>query len=791
MLSWMTAAIVGFIALAFSPALPSYFTLVIIFCLSVLLHLSLRSRLSSAVLAFAVALSYASCYGHWRVALLLPEVISSSDFIALAEVKSVPERREGFTTYYRFDALVLELNCVENISHPYCDHSPSTLNRSVIQLNWYADSPPQLGNVFKATLRLRQAHGYQSPAAFDYGRWMFASGYSASGYVRNPEQVVYLGTGNSQSFTRVRQRVIAHIGDRLDTYRHSNIMKALLFADRSDIERQQWQIFSRTGTSHLMAISGMHIGIVLAWGLLLGRVLGLLLPRINSLIIGAGMALCFAVVYAALAGFSVPTQRALIMAVVALTGFVLRRNISPWQAYAAAMLLVLIIDPLAPHRAGFTLSFAAVGVLLFAFQGRRPNSKTSHQLLAGIFRSQWVVLLGLIPLLMMWGYGLNPLSFPLNLIAIPLVTLLILPLLFCGLVLLGVAPALANLSWRAADALLDVLLNGLAVAADIFPQVYVAVAPLSLGLASIAILVLLLPRGFPARWLAILPLLAIFLAPAPRPDRASAWVTVLDVGQGLSVLVQTSSKALLYDVGPDFSSGFNTADAVVLPALRSFGVGKLAMLVVSHADRDHAGAAPALLDEVEVSDLRLGETVAALRRAAVSCHKPSQWDWDGVHFEFLTASVVEELSGNNASCVLRITAGGASMLLTGDIESTREQQLINNDQALSAALLIAPHHGSNTSSSKVFIKAVSPEQVVFSAGRNNHYGHPAAAVTTRFQQMGAGCWSTAYHGSIRFHLGASGMAVDQIWGGGRYYWETKRYSSPMATETCSNLQSER
>ena len=789
MLSWMTAAIVGFIAVAFTSTLLSYVALGLTCLLSALLHVALRSRLSASWLAFSLAVGYASCFGHWRVSQLLPESLNTSDFVATVEVVSVPAPRQGFTSYYQFDANLIALACDDDLPGKKCRLPSSYSGSGLVQLNWYADSPPQFGDVFTASLRLRQAHGYQSPGAFDYGRWMFASGYSGRGYVRKPEMSVYLDSKPARSFNNVRQGFVAKIGRHLERYRHGNIMKALLFADRSDIGREQWQVFARTGTSHLMAISGMHIGIVLAWGLLVGRVFGALLPRANTLVIGAIFGLSFALGYAALAGFSVPTQRALIMAMAALIAFCLRRNISVWQAYITAMLLVLIVDPLAPHRAGFTLSFAAVGVLLFAFQGRRRSKQLGSHLVLGIFRSQWAVLLGLIPLLMMWGYGINPVSFPVNLLAIPLLTLLILPLLFCGLLFIGLAPSVADRSWRIADYLLDILLNGLTVAAESFPQVFVPISIFSFVFMSISILVLLLPRGTPAKWLAVVPLICLFLMPAPRPSVGSAWVTALDVGQGLSVLVQTATKTLIYDVGPDFSSGFNTADAVVIPALRRFGIDKVDVLVISHADRDHAGAAPALLKGIDVAELRVGESLVAVNKGALVCARPHRWTWDGVDFEFLNSNGDRSLAGNNSSCVLRISLAGTSLLLTGDIEKSIEGELIASGQTLSADVLIAPHHGSKTSSSIEFLRAVSPSSVVFSAGRNNRYGHPAESVTQRYTQLGTRCWSTAYHGSIQFRLDEFGAALEKIWGGGRYYWQIDGYSPESGEEICSKLHS--
>ncbi|WP_159268194.1 DNA internalization-related competence protein ComEC/Rec2 [Zhongshania aliphaticivorans] len=783
----MTAAIIGFIGVAYAPVLPSYSVIAALLTLSLLIRFYLPSGISTVLLAFSVSVSVASTYGHWRTGLLFPETMTGGEFTAQVEVLTAPEARQGFTQYYRFDAKVSNLTCAKTFQNKYCGLLRAHSGPRLVQLSWYSDQPPDLGDVITATLRLRRPHGYQSPDAFDYGRWMFVNGYSASGYVRNPDTVSYNAKNSVLSFKHIRHYAITSIGQRLEQYKHSNIMKALLFADRSGISREQWQMFSRTGTSHLMAISGMHIGIVLAWGLVIGRFLGLLLPKQNSLLLGVGVGLAFSAGYAGLAGFSVPTQRALIMAVVALLGFSLRRSVSVWQGYLAAMLLVLLLDPLAPHRAGFSLSFGAVGILLFALQGRRHSN-----VFLALIRSQWVVLLGLLPLLMMWGYGVNLVSFPVNLLAIPLLTVVILPLLFLGLVLMAVAPSWSAASWQAADVLLDVFLKYLAMASALFPQFQVSASPLLLFFASLSVLILLLPRGTPAKWLGAIPILIVLFSPAVKPAKGSAWLTVFDVGQGLSVLIQTESKAVLYDVGPNFSSGFNTADAVVIPGLRHFNIRHLDMLVLSHADTDHAGAAPALLNAIPVGELQLGEGVESINLAYSSCHTPREWTWDGVAFQFLDVQGEEhiDLAGNNASCVLKITVGDESLLLVGDIEADIERRLVASQQDLRATLLIAPHHGSNTSSSEEFISAVSPEHVIFSAGRNNQYGHPARVIVNRYARAGSQCWSTAYQGSMRFELNEMAVELTDIWGGGRYYWQTGGLATLNNGEICSKSRSE-
>ncbi len=756
----MTAAIVAIVGVAFAPALPTYTIIAASLLSGLAASVALRPCWRWPLVAFLIAAGYAASYGVWRSAQLLPQALEGRDIALSFRVLTPPERRSEFPPYYRFDAIT-DLNGLGRV-----------------RLNWYGEGPPSLGDNMHAQLRLRRPHGYQSPGAFDYGRWLFVSGYSATGYVRRPETAVFTASAAPFSPEIFRQHLIAGPSAHLDQYRHGGIMKALLFADRSTISSAEWALFAQTGTSHLMAISGMHIGMVLLWGWGLGRVAIFFYQR--GFVLKPLLAMGFALTYAAMAGFSVPTQRAAAMAAMALLAYGFRRQISPWQSYFAAMLLVLVIDPLAPHQLGFSLSFAAVALLLWSFQGQRQPRSLS------LLRSQWVVVIGLLPVLGLWGLGFSVASIPANLVAIPVVGFLILPAMFAGLLLLKVWPWLADLLFSCADALLEHLQFGLALAAQWQPVIHYYPPATALGLGVGAALVILLPRGVPAKWLAVIPLVALFYWPAPRPAKGDFWVTVLDVGQGLAVLLQTQTKTLLYDVGPDFRSGFNTADAVVLPALAEFAIGRLDALVLSHGDRDHAGAASALFAKQPVVTFLRGEGIEKLDRKGRDCHTAPAWEWDGVRFEFLK-SIGSGQRGNNASCVMRVGAGLASILLTGDIEAEIERKLMGaHNNNLSANVLVAPHHGSNTSSSAAFIAAVAPAEVVFSAGRNNHYGHPATAVLRRYQTQGSRCWHTGLHGAIQFRFQGGELADIRYARAWRYYWETPA-TSP---ELCRKFNSE-
>ncbi|WP_344932571.1 DNA internalization-related competence protein ComEC/Rec2 [Zhongshania borealis] len=759
MLSWMTTAILAITAVAFTPVLPTASTISTVLIVGLLLAVRSPVRWRWPLVAFLLAGAYAASYGLWRSAQLLPLALEGKDISLKFRVLTPPEQRGEYRPYYRFDA----------------DTDLKSLGR--VRLNWYEEKPPVLGHVYQAQLRLKRPYGYRSPGAFDYGRWLFVSGYSATGYVRRSENLTKGEASNVFSAQISRYRLIAAPRAHLDRYPNGAIMKALLFADRSDISSAQWQLFQQTGTSHLMAISGMHIGMILLWGWGFGRVAVFFFPR--ALLLRPLTAMLFCVIYAAMAGFTVPTQRALVMAAIGLLAYGLRRHISVWQAYFLAMLVVLIVDPLAPHQIGFNLSFAAVGVLLWAFQGRRQRGG------GGLLHSQWVVVIGLLPVLGMWGLGFSLASFPANLLAIPLVGLLILPSLFGGLLLLPIWPGMANSLFAVADSLLTCLQAALGIAGQWHAIIQFHPSVLAASLALVAVVILLLPRGIPAKWLAFVPLLAMFYCPVPRPAKGDLWATVLDVGQGVAVLIQTRNTSLLYDVGPDFSSGFNSADAVVLPALATYGIDRLDTLVLSHGDRDHAGAAPALIAKITPTQLFVGEPISRLSLIGKRCHQADSWTWDGIPFEFLSTSLPNS-SGNNASCVLKVGEGAASILLTGDIEAEVERHLLESQASkLNSTVLLAPHHGSKTSSTREFIAAVSPSEVVFPAARLNSYGHPASSVLQRYERQGSRCWHTGLHGTIQYRFRRGELSEINYARARRYYWE-----EPAGFEICLKFKSE-
>ena len=483
----------------------------------------------------------------------------------------------------------------------------------------------------------------------------------------------------------------------------------------------------------------------------------------------AGFLAAFA--YCLISGYAVPAQRTLYMVGVVALALWLGRAASASRVLAAALLLVLVLDPWAVLSPGFWLSFAAVAVIFFVATGRTAKAHW----LAQWGRVQWAVTAGLAPLLLVLFQQVSLVSPVANALAIPLVSFVITPLALAGAVLPFDWPLVLG------HAILEVLMAVLGWFAALPSAVWHQHAPVAwtvpLALAGIAWL--LLPRGVPARWLGVPLALPLFAVSPQSPGAGELWITVLDVGQGLSVLARTEKHALLYDAGPAFNAFSDSGKRVILPYLRGEGIAALDALVVSHDDRDHSGGVGSVLEAVPVgvlwSSLSPDHALLAASAWRAPCVAGRKWLWDGVSFEFLhppaEAPAGRAARANNQSCVLRIEGPAGRVLLTGDIERAAERELLRNaPRLLPAEALLVPHHGSATSSMPEFVKQVAPRHAVFAVGHRNRFGHPREDVLARYREAGSELRRTDTGGAIQLRFAPGASRVDAERDRARRYW---------------------
>jgi competence protein ComEC len=528
--------------------------------------------------------------------------------------------------------------------------------------------------------------------------------------------------------------------------------------DTRGLSQDDWAVARSNGVSHLIAISGFHVGVAAVFGVWLAWLIYALLPRIGLWLprppAQAAAALLAATVYSALAGFGLPTVRTLLMIAVVALARCSRRAGGGAHSLALALVAILLVDPLAVLAAGFWLSFVGVAFLILFLQSRGRGWRAFvHELTAG----QLLMTVALLPLTL-WFFGQASLVGALsNLIAVPVVSFVIVPCALLGMVLLAVCPPLATpVLWLAAHIvhvqwwLLERMANWPGA------QWYLPrVQPYALGLAMVGVLWLFLPRGVPRRWFGCLLFLPLLLPPRNVPAEGAFQLWVLDVGQGLSVLLRTHGHALLYDAGARYPSGFDLGDAVVLPTLHGLGVNRLDVLMISHGDNDHAGGAAAVAAAFPQARRLAGEP-ARMRLPMAPCVAGQSWQWDGVHFRVLSPGPGGGDLDNDSSCVLLVEGRGGRVLLTGDISSKMEP-------AVAAALgpgpppvLLAPHHGSKTSSGTAFIAALKPPLTLVSAGWRNRFGHPRPDVVARYAEAGVPLFNTAEQGALEVDFPADG-----------------------------------
>ena len=650
---------------------------------------------------------------------------------------------------------------------------------SRIRLSWYhpvVDISP--GQRWQLTVRLKRPRGFMNPGGFDYEGWLFQQHIGATGYVRRPEQAHLIATASGNPTARIRASILDFIDTVLRDHAQRGTVSALAIGYRRSISKAQWSVLRSTGTNHLMAISGLHIGLVAGGAFFSMLWLWSRSPRACVLMAapraGAVAALVGAMTYAALADFSIPTQRAVVMICFVMLNILAARRAAPTAVLAGAAFAVLLIDPFSVLSPGFWLSFAAVAVILLAMSGRvvmaRSGWKSWWSRLA---RLHLIVALGLSPLTLVFFSQMSVIAPLANVIAVPWVGLIVVPLTLSGIGLIPISSDLAGVVLLMSAEALAILwwflqhLDALGFVVDGLP--------VPGWMETLCLLILtalwLLPHGVPGRWLAIFVFPLLFFRAAPTPAPGSVELSVLDVGQGLSVVVRTTRHTLVFDSGPRYSSDFDTGMLVVVPFLRDRGVRTLDVLLISHGDNDHAGGAASVVEQIDTKKIITNTHFPGA--LTTPCIADVSWQWDGVRFEVLGPANVPITDNNNASCVLRIVTPSARILLPGDIETPAEDLLLQHVERsrLRADILIAPHHGSRTSSGGEFVDAVRPTHVVFAVGFKNRFGFPHTDVITRYRSRGVILHDSVRDGALIFTLNPGEPIGEPI----RHRVESKRF----------------
>ncbi len=730
------------------------------------------------VAAFVLGFAWAAGCAHLRMSDRLAPELEGRDLVVTGVVASLPAIGEN-SVRFEYD---VEAVAQEGLRLP-----------RRIQLAWYqaefpsaqsarppADGLPlrvHPGERWRFSVRLKRPHGSVNPHGFDYEAWLLERGVGATGYVRPGGEERKLGRRDSfadrveQWRETVRDRFLKVLGETTA----AGVLAALAVGDQRAIDNEDWRLFSRTGVTHLMSISGLHVtlisGLVAAIVSFGWRRIPPLALRFPARKAAAAAATFAALAYTLLAGFGVPAQRTFFMVAVVAAALWSGRISSATRILALALLAVLIVDPWAVLAAGFWLSFGAVGLIFYLSQGwtAREAGPGVDAGRAGRFafwlmqwgRVQWGITAGLAPATLLLFAQVSLVGPLANAVAIPAVSMVITPLaLLCAAVPLD---SLLQLTALLTEWLLDFLgwCDSLPLA-----QWQQAAPPVwSVLLAMGGVLWLLAPRGVPNRILGLVLFLPALLVPAPRPPPGEAWITTLDVGQGLAVLVRTAGHALLYDAGPTYGTESDSGQRIIAPYLRALGATQLDLMIITHNDADHSGGALSVMQSADIarflSSLAHDNPIARAANDPGRCARGERWQWDGVEFALLHPAIADyaddSLKINNRSCVLRISAGRGSMLLTGDIEKKAEAMLLEREgAALRADVLLAPHHGSRTSSTAAFLAAVKPRVIIVPVGYRNRFGHPKADVLARYVASGAEVLRTDRDGAVHIVLGEPG-----------------------------------
>jgi competence protein ComEC len=721
-----------------------------IFLLPLMVFICWRYSRLASISAFCIGFLFCNLVAHYALSQRLSLQDSGRTGFVVAKIVGLPEQNMD---QWNFQAKIVD-----------SDDFPMLVGQK-IKLAWYKSEAPILpGEIWRFQVLLRTPNGVLNPGGFDSEQRSLQQRIAAQGYVKKYAERM----SSSQGIDSIRTALSEQIRLTLDAD-NARFVQALALGDTRALTDQDWDILRKTGITHLIAISGFHVGIVAIFVVFfircmywLSPTLGLWVSRVYA---SAYLSILAAWAYTALAGFAIPTVRTALMISVFMGGKLLNRNCSTIQAVALSLLAILLWDPFAILSPGFWLSFMGV-LLLVAFM-----PQTAQQpVIKPFIRAQWLVSIGLLPLSIGFFHQTTLIGPLINLLAIPWISLVVVPLALLG-ILFSWLPVVASFFWHASALTMQGFWALLVWASQLQWSSIYSAEPSAwvVVLALLGACLCVLPRAMPCKWLGFVLLLPILIPIQDEIPSGRLRIAMIDVGQGLSILIRTKNHTLLYDAGAGKDKGFSRGESSIVPALRALQINQLDKVVISHADNDHAGGLSAIQANIDIIALQASYPLSK----ATACKQGDSWQWDGVRFSYLWPEYKVEQSDNDGSCVLQINAQGRTVLLTGDISANAEYQLVERyGEALKSDILLVPHHGSKTSSSLEFLSYVKPRLALVSSGFQNRFKHPNHLIVERYQDVGASLVNSVDSGWAELQSGSDGWhwryraRID-----GRHYWQ--------------------
>ena len=698
--------------------------------------------------------------------------------IFIATDLQYPKNMEGKTISIEGRIASVPASFKENTQFQfYVNHLENSDFHGKITLSWFKNrmtpTIPHLipGEKWHLTVKLKKPRSFSNPGSFDYEAWLFEQRILAKGYIVQKGKNQLLAPAKWHYWIeQVRQKLFQQWMPFLAQWPLLGVLLALTIGLTSHITPEQWQVFTNTGTIHLISISGFHISMMAGMGYALmnfiWRRITFLCERFPSQKAGAIAAIIIGLFYSLLAGSSIPTERSIIMLMVFMSSLVIQRHTNVWQCFSWSLWGVILLDPFAPLNMSFWLSFGAVGMILYAMlmptkrHCEERSDAAIHSYIQKIMPStkQWLslqikIFLGLVPFSLFWFSQVSVTSLWANLVAIPVTGFFVLPLALVSIILSKIYFPWAFFLMKLAHWFFSQLfcyLNWITHEHSIILfYSFDKIGMLILGV--LGTLLLLAPGSFPARWLGLIFWLPLLFPIKPVIPYGEAYINLLDVGQGLASVIQTKNHVLVFDTGPKISDSFDTGKAVVLPYLRNQHISSVDTLVISHADMDHRGGLNSVLQGIAVKKIYVNDL--HILSSAYLCKANVFWEWDGVKFQFLTKGLENFNNTNDRSCVLKISNQYHSALFPGDLEAKGEKKLLSEyESQLKSDLIIAGHHGSKTSSSLAWLTIVNPSYVLYPTGYLNRYHFPNTEIVQRYHRIHAQGFSTADCGMIHWKL---------------------------------------